>query len=236
MKGRGTALALAASLLIGNCAVFDVNIVEAEINDHKVDEKIFKWVQSSSRMGYYFNQEQICYKVVNGEIDLDTLIVPVLKVYDPVQIKDTVDKRRWHMQSLNGFGDLVGRSEFAEIKISSRTVTIGQAHYLDSTWTTIESFKPDTVMKLDEMSDKNLEKIFFTSVLDYAQRHQLELALRTRGDLHQELQDKIAQQQQEYIDSKDNPEKYAADQAAKAAQAEKDKKKNKKKNKDKDKK
>ena len=88
MKGRGTALALAASLLIGNCAVFDVNIVEAEINDHKVDKKIFKWVQSSSRMGYYFNQEQICYKVVNGEIDLDTLIVPVLKVYDPVQIKD----------------------------------------------------------------------------------------------------------------------------------------------------
>ena len=39
-----------------------------------------------------------------------------------------------------------------------------------------------------------------------------------------------------YLTHKDNPEKYAADQAAKAAQAEKDKKKNKKKNKDKDKK
>ena len=36
MKGRGTALALAASLLIGNCAVFDVNIVECDTTDANI--------------------------------------------------------------------------------------------------------------------------------------------------------------------------------------------------------
>lgn len=175
----------------------------AEAVNRPVDQNIFQWVQSSSRMGYYFNQQQICYKVVNSEIDLDTLLVPVLRTYDPVQVKDTVDKRRWHMQSTHGFEDLAGRSEYAEINIPTRTVKIHQANYIDSTWTTIETVDPNITLRLDDMSNKNLEKIFFMSILDYAQRNQLELALRTRSDLTSDVKSHLAKKQQDYIDARD---------------------------------
>ena len=34
----------------------------------RVDTNIFKWVQSSSRINYFFNQEQICFKVKDGQV------------------------------------------------------------------------------------------------------------------------------------------------------------------------
>lgn len=74
----------------------------------EVPENIFQWVQSTARQNYYFNKEQMCYAVKpNGEIDLGTLIVPTLRTFDDVQKQDVVDKRRWNMQSVKGYDDLV---------------------------------------------------------------------------------------------------------------------------------
>lgn len=203
----------------------------------KIDEKIFQWVQSSSRMGYYFNQQQICFKVVNNQIDMDTLIVPILKMYDPVQIKDTVDKRRWRMEPIGHFGDLAGRVEYAEINIPARIVYLKQSHYIDSTWSTIESYNPPrNTLELDKMSERSLDKIFFSRVLDYALRHQLELGNRTRGDLSDETKAELERRQQEYLESVDPElkakkaeEERLRQEAEAAAAAEKDKKKKKKK-------
>lgn len=170
----------------------------------KIDEKIFQWVQSSSRMGYYFNQQQICFKVVNNQIDIDTLIVPILKMYDPVQIKDTVDKRRWRMEPIGHFGDLAGRVEYAEIDLPNRTVFLKQSHYIDSTWSTIEPYNPPKQkLELDNMSERSLDKIFFSRVIDYAMRHQLELGTRTRGDLSDEIKAELSKRQQDYMESMD---------------------------------
>lgn len=190
--------ALAGIMLTGSSIIFSENTV-AEGAAHPVNEEIFQWVQSSSRMGYYFNQQQICYKVVNNKIDFDTLIVPILKVYDPVQIKDTVDKRRWHMLPTHDFRDLAGRIELAELNISTRTAHVKSSAYVDSTWTTIESSNPDHVIELNKLSDMSLDKIFFSKVLDYAMRNQLELAVRTRSDLSQEVKDNLALKQEAYI-------------------------------------
>lgn len=84
----------------------------------EVPENIFQWVQSTARQNYYFNKEQMCYAVKpNGEIDLGTLIVPTLRTFDDVQKQDVVDKRRWNMQSVKGYDDLVGSAEYLAIDL-----------------------------------------------------------------------------------------------------------------------
>lgn len=191
--------ALVAALLAGSVWC-NSQVSEASIY---VNENIFQWVQSSSRMGYYFNQQQICFRTVDGEVDINTLIVPVLKVYDSVQINDTISKRRWHMKSLWGFDDLVGNSEYVEVDIPNRIVSVKQTDYVDSTWSTIETSHPNVTFKLDELSDKSLDKIFFTAVIDYAMQHQLELALRTRSDISDTLRSELEQKQQMYLDAHD---------------------------------
>lgn len=99
-----------------------------------VPENIFQWVQSTARQNYYFNKEQMCYAVKpNGEIDLGTLIVPTLRTFDDVQKQDVVDKRRWNMQSVKGYDDLVGSAEYLAIDLRNRTVKVTQHDDLDST-------------------------------------------------------------------------------------------------------
>ena len=100
----------------------------------EVPENIFQWVQSTARQNYYFNKEQMCYAVKpNGEIDLGTLIVPTLRTFDDVQKQDVVDKRRWNMQSVKGYDDLVGSAEYLAIDLRNRTVKVTQHDDLDST-------------------------------------------------------------------------------------------------------
>lgn len=147
-----------------------------------VPETVFKWVQSSSRINYYFNQQQICYGIEkDGSINKNILIVPVLKTYDDVQKQDVIAKRRWNMMSIDGFGDLVGDAEYLRINLEKQEVTIEQLDYVDSTWTTIVSEQPNKVVSLGNLAKKNKEGIFYQTIIDFAKEHEAELTKRTES-------------------------------------------------------
>ena len=64
-----------------------------------IPETIYQWVQSSARMNYFFNKEEMRYGIDEaGQISTDTLLVPVIKTYDEIQIDDIRTKRRWRME------------------------------------------------------------------------------------------------------------------------------------------
>ena len=150
-------------------------------------EKTFHWVQSTSRQNYYFNMEQMCYRVdAQGHIELNHLIVPTVRTYDDVKIEDVRSKRRWNGLSLNGFGNLVGAAEYLDIDLDSKTVNITQHDDLDSNFGVINSDKNCGTIKLAELSDKDVEGKFYAAILKYADAHQDELIARTRGTLTHE--------------------------------------------------
>ena len=188
----------------------------------EVPEDIFKWVQSSSRINYFFNQEQICFKVKDGQVDTSTLIVPVLKTYDDVQIKDNVSKRRWHMKSLEGLEDLIGNTEYIEIDLAASKALVVELDYIDSTWYPLERTFPRQEVDIESLSDKSYDKQFYTAIIDYASRHLLELALRTRSDISPDMQAELQRKQELYIMEKDEPEKFAALNSEKEKKAKKE--------------
>lgn len=150
----------------------------------EVPENIFQWVQSTARQNYYFNKEQMCYAVKpNGEIDLGTLIVPTLRTFDDVQKQDVVDKRRWNMQSVKGYDDLVGSAEYLAIDLRNRTVKVTQHDDLDSTWSTLGTYGEESDFDLKKSSGKDVESKFYNAILQYAAKHQDELIARTKGKL-----------------------------------------------------
>ena len=174
-----------------------------------VPEDIFRWVQSSARTNYFFNKQQICYAVdVDGNINTNVLIVPVLKTFDDVMINDVVAKRRWNGKSLAGFDDFVGVSEYLAINLAEKKVSVQEVNYLDSTWTAIEVVRTDAAVSLEELSEKSLEGKFYERIIDYAMRNQLVLALRTKGDIDDALKAQLAEKQAAYRDENkpDRPE------------------------------
>lgn len=164
-----------------------------------VSEKIFKWVQSSARTNYYFNRQQICFaKDENDKVDTNLLIVPVLKTFDDVMIKDVVAKRRWNGRSLDGFDDFVGIAEYLTINLTDKSVLVREVDYLDSTWTAIDIQKPDTSIKLEDLSSKSLDGIFYQKVIDFAMRNQLKLAIRVNSQLPKEQMEVLTKAQEAY--------------------------------------
>ena len=60
----------------------------------EIPETIYQWVQSSERMNYFFNKNELYYATDEaGQIDASTLLVPVVKTYDDIQIDDVRTKR-----------------------------------------------------------------------------------------------------------------------------------------------
>ena len=126
----------------------------------------------------------MCYAVKpNGEIDLGTLIVPTLRTFDDVQKQDVVDKRRWNMQSVKGYDDLVGSAEYLAIDLRNRTVKVTQHDDLDSTWSTLGTYGEEPDFDLKKSSGKDVESKFYNAILQYAAKHQDELIARTKGKL-----------------------------------------------------
>ena len=212
VKKMGAGLCLAAALL----AVPAAPQAEAAVS---LPEKTFQWVQSTSRQNYYFNMEQMCYAVnAQGHIDLNHLIVPTVRTYDAVQIEDVRSKRRWNGLSLDGYGDLVGAAEYLDFDLKNKTVTINQHDDLDSGFGVINSVKPvekdGGVIKLENLSDKDVDGKFYAVILKFAEAHQDELIARTRGTLTHEDELKL--------EAKKHPEKGLS--KAELAAAEHDKK------------
>ena len=129
------ALALAAAL--------NFSTAEATYTPPKVPEDIYQWVQSSERMNYFFNKKEMSYGVdANGHADLDTLIVPVVKTYDHVQIEDVRMKRSWRMESTDTLADLAGEANYLTINIPRGVVTVDAVDLIDSHFWTVERSEP----------------------------------------------------------------------------------------------
>lgn len=201
----------------------------------QLDESIFKWVQSSARCDYFFNMQQICYgKDDKGNIDFNKLVVPVIKIYDYLMIDDVVAKRRWNGNSVEGFSNLVGAAEYYEINLQDMTVYFKQQDFLDSTFTTLAGNRPDRTVKLDTLSEKSFDRIFYNRIIDYAMRNRVKLALRSNKNAENELLVKMQAEQDEYraqnkaTDSRDNEELNEEDAAKVKAAVEAQNKDNKK--------
>ncbi|MFA6849029.1 MAG: hypothetical protein WCS30_01620 [Selenomonadaceae bacterium] len=147
-----------------------------------VPETIYKWVQSSPRANYYFNMQQMCFAVDGkGMIDQNVLIVPTIKTYDDLQIQDVIAKRRWKMMDMDGYDDLSGVAEYVHIDLAKNIVTLIEKDDLDSEWDTLSATYPNQVSDLSKMSEKNLDHIFYKTIVDYAKLHKAEILKQTKG-------------------------------------------------------
>lgn len=150
----------------------------------EVPDDIYEWVQSTARQGYYFNKEQIQYAVdAHGYLDLTKLVVPTLRIYDDIQIRDVVSKRRWRMLPVDGYDDLEGAAEYLLIDLRTGVVYITAHEDLDSLWGTLSHEENTKEIALSSLSDKDVEKKFFDTIIAYASEHQEALIHRSHGVL-----------------------------------------------------
>lgn len=173
----------------------------------RVPENVYEWVQSSARADYYFNKQQMCFAVTEmGYIDLNTLIVPTVKMYDDVLIQDVQDKRRWKMLPLDGYDSLIGAADYLRFDLAKNTVIVTESDYLDSTWSTLDASYPNQPVNINSLPAKSLDKSFYQGILKYAQLHRDEIIQQTHGELSPLDKKKLAD------------EKKAAEKAARKAQ------------------
>ena len=173
------AFALAAALNFSN--------VEATYTPPKVPEDVYQWVQSSERMNYFFNKQEICYGVDSkGHVNLDILIVPVIKTYDHVQIEDVLMKRSWRMASTDGFEKLAGEADYLTIQIPQGVVTVNQVDLIDNQFWTLEKSAPETKVAISDLTDKSRDGIFYRAILAYEKDHRREILSHTKGTLTEE--------------------------------------------------
>ena len=185
------ALALAAALNLGTA--------EAAYQPPKVPEEIYQWVQSSERMNYYFNKEQICYGVnAMGHVDLDTLVVPVIKTYDHVQIEDVRMKRSWRMESTDALTDLAGEANYLTIDIRRGVVTVDAVDLIDSKFWTVERAEPKKEVVIADLTEKSRDGIFYRAILAYEKDHRRDILSHTKGTLTEEEQEKFEKEEKHH--------------------------------------
>ena len=150
----------------------------------EVPENIYTWVQSTSRGNYFFNTEQINYRVkYDGTIDLYTLNVPTICTYDDIQIQDVVQKRRWKNQSLEGYNILAGRADYLTFDFRNQTVQITRRVDLDNTFTELDSDISGEPIKLSEIPRTSVMCRFYRTILIWARFNSEDLIKRSKGNL-----------------------------------------------------
>ena len=167
----------------------------------------------------YFGQD------AKGVLDANTILVPVLKTYDSVQIQDVQAKRRWKMLNMEGYEDLVGCSEYLRFDLAANTVTVYKHEDLDSDWGVLSTAVNDKAVKISDLSEKDVDGVFYRAILKYAYAHIDEMVARTekqkKASLNDDVKKKIAELK--------NPVEKKADKEAKSDKKNKKDKKDKKK-------
>ncbi len=145
-----------------------------------VPKDIFEWVQSTSMAGYYFNREQIVYGKKDGFMDLNTLIVPTIRIYSDKQIEDVVQKRRWRMEKLDGYDKLVGAADYLRFDLAAGTVVVTEHDDLDMNWWPLSKVTNNKeVIKIADLPEKKVDGIFYRSILKWAAEHQEDIIKHT---------------------------------------------------------
>lgn len=165
---------LAAAMLL-------VAVPQAQAEE-TISEDIYQWVQSTSRQNYYFNKQHIYFGLdAKGQIDLNTLLVPVLKTYDQVQKEDVIAKRRWKMQKTEGYNDLAGAAQYLRFNLQANTVEIIKQDDLDSDWGVLDTADVNQVIDLTQLSEKGVKGKFYQAILGYSRMHLDEILERTEA-------------------------------------------------------
>lgn len=165
---------LAAAMLL-------VAVPQAQARE-TISEDIYQWVQSTSRQNYYFNKQHIYFGLdAKGQIDLNTLLVPVLKTYDQVQKEDVITKRRWKMQKTEGYNDLAGAAQYLRFNLQANTVEIIKQDDLDSDWGVLDTANVNQVIDLTQLSEKGVKGKFYQAILGYSRMHLDEILERTEA-------------------------------------------------------
>lgn len=150
--------------------------------EETISEDIYQWVQSTSRQNYYFNKQHIYFGLDDkGQIDLNTLLVPVLKTYDQVQKEDVIAKRRWKMQKTEGYNDLAGAAQYLRFNLQASTVEIIKQDDLDSDWGVLDTANVNQVIDLTQLSEKGVKGKFYQAILGYSRMHLDEILERTEA-------------------------------------------------------
>ena len=150
--------------------------------EETISEDIYQWVQSTSRQNYYFNKQHIYFGLdAKGQIDLNTLLVPVLKTYDQVQKEDVIAKRRWKMQKTEGYNDLAGAAQYLRFNLQANTVEIIKQDDLDSDWGILDTANVNQVIDLTQLSEKGVKGKFYQAILGYSRMHLDEILERTEA-------------------------------------------------------
>ena len=157
-----------------------------------IPEDIYTWIQSTDRMNYYINKKKIAYDFgQSGDMYFGAILVPVIKSYDGVQVKDIVEKRKWRDQSVEGFEFLSGEADYIRINFENNTVLLNRVDYLTYSMTTLESKTPNQLIELAKLPAKSVERRFYESIILYEQQHYEEIIKNTKEKLTEEEFNKL---------------------------------------------
>ena len=152
-----------------------------------IPTEIYVWVQSTPRCNYWFNHKDAGYRVRDdGTLDLETLMVPTIIIYDNVQIDDVIQKRRWRKLSTKGYNRLVGRADFLKFDLKNGTVQVVERVDLDDTWAHLDSDTSGEAVALKDIPFKDVRYNFYRTILEWARDHNELIIGRSRGHLSEE--------------------------------------------------
>ena len=153
----------------------------------EVPTDIYMWVQSTPRGNYWFNHQQAGYKVrEDGTLDLNTLMVPTICIYDNIQIEDVIQKRRWKKLSLKGYSRLARRADYLKFDLANDTVQVVERVDLDDTWAPLDKDTSCAPIDLKTLPAKDIRYNFYRKILEWAKEHNELIIGRSRGHLSDE--------------------------------------------------
>jgi len=168
--------------MLASLILFSTSLTYAK--EVEVPEDVYTWVQSTARGNYFFNHQQMNYDVKSdGTIDLYTLNVPTICTYDDVQIQDVVQKRRWKMQSTEGYEILAGRADYLKFDFRNGTVQIVRRVDLDNTFTELDSDISGEPVKFADVPRTSVACRLYRTILIWARFNNDTLIERSRGKL-----------------------------------------------------
>lgn len=153
----------------------------------EVPTEIYMWVQSTPRGDYWFNHQAAGYKIrEDGTLDLNTLMVPTVCIYDNIQIEDVIQKRRWKQLSLKGYDRLAGRADYLKFDLVNETVQVVERVDLDDTWAALDKDTSGEPIELKMLPSKDVRYNFYRTILEWARDHNELIIGRSRGHLSDE--------------------------------------------------
>lgn len=177
---------ISAALLFSASPTFAAYEDDGEII-REIPTDTYKWVQSTARGNYWFNYKHCGYRVKeDGTLDLNTLMVPTICMYDNIQIEDVKQRRRWHKQSLSGYERLAGRADYLKFDLKNGTVQVVERVDLDDTWAHLDKDTSGEPIELKKIPKTDLRYNFYRTILEWAKKNNELMIGRSRGKLSEE--------------------------------------------------